>query len=206
MKGVSRKVGLVVALSGLAVFACGSQTPSARPTAPSGIHLKIDFKGEPETVVAGASLTYRLKVGAERPGPGLSPQIVVHLPPGASDIRTSGAGWISKQVSSEGDSRQGESHVDVECTTAIVGSGALPLLTIQVKAPLTPGSIRACAVVDGKVAPEDSVVCVNTKVMNSPLPKPLQRIRGSASGVDPPDPPGGQRTPPAPLQPTPHQE
>ena len=57
--------------------------------------------------------------------------------------------------------------MDVECTSAIVGSAALPLLTIQVKAPLTPGSIQASAVVHGKLAPEDFVVGVSTTVIES---------------------------------------
>src|SRR3990172_3075048 len=162
MKRVSRKVGLAVALSGLAASACGSQTASTRSTEPTGIQLRIDFKSEPDPVVAGASLIYRLKVGGPQ---GLSPQIVVHLPAGASEIRTRGAGWISEQVPSEGDSHQGKPHVDVECSSAIVSSGALPPLTIELKVPLTPHSLQACAVVDGKVAPEDSVVCVSNTVV-----------------------------------------
>jgi hypothetical protein len=162
--------GLVVSCAVLAL-ACWSQdapvlSPSRpSPAQPSGLQISAQLTAEPENVPAGGELRYTLTIG-QGLAEGLSPHAVVHLPPGVGDVRTSGSGWICRQIPDASDEHQSGPHLDVDCSSAILPmSGGMPPLGIRLRAPLSTGSIRACAMVEPKVMFGGPVSCTTSAVV-----------------------------------------
>ncbi len=128
---------------------CAPSGPSEAPSAPGGRETEagLQVKADPEPVSPSAPLTYTVS--------GVS-VLTAHLPPGAADVRTSGAGWICSQASHDADDYQPADHTDADCSSARVAG--TPLLTVQIKAPASAGSIRACVVSRGATR------CITTTV------------------------------------------
>ena len=116
----------------------------------------------PEPVAAGATLTYTVTASSGRAGMGPASAISVHLPPGATAIGTSGAGWSCSQATSDTDPFVTGSHVNLSCASALA-SMASPPLTVTLKAPAVGGKIHACAEA-GKGASGSASACVDSTV------------------------------------------
>lgn len=138
---------LVPILAAALAGPCAPSGPSEAPPLPGVRETSLQVKADPEPVSPGGQLTYTV-TGAST--------FTVHLPPGAGDVRTSGAGWICTQARRDADEDQAAAHVDVDCSSAVVAG--TPPLTVRVQAPASPGSIRACVVGRGATR------CVTTTV------------------------------------------
>ena len=159
---MSLKALAVQVVCGAFALSCGAGGSTAASSEP--LDESLHLSASPEPVVAGAFLTYTVKVGGEDSLPGASPRILVHLPEGVSDFRNSGTGWVCQKASSEADVYQAADHQHADCMTAIVGG--LPALKLEVEAPLGPGSIRACA--EGGVKELHESACITTTIVQGP--------------------------------------
>jgi hypothetical protein len=122
----------------LALAACGSSLASG-PSQPKDVRAGLRITATPEPVAAGATLTYTISTTA--PG-AVASRLVVHLPPGVAEIEPSGASWLCSQAARDADEFQSAGHTDLDCASA--AQGAMPPLTVRLKAPATAGPIRTC--------------------------------------------------------------
>jgi hypothetical protein len=161
MERVSRVAGVL--LCGVAIGWCGCRSIAASPTVSSqsprrGISVRLT--AEPERVGAGAPLTYTVVFAPTE----VAPPLTLHLPAGTAEAKVSGAGWTCTVAKREADSYQADAHFDAECSSMLVSLGPRRL-TVGVKAPTAPGSIRACVVAGSRGGREGDVACVDSTVV-----------------------------------------
>lgn len=139
--------------------ACAS-TAGSPSSPPADLGYAILLTADPDAVMAEATLTYRVEFGPEavvRP-------LTLHLPKGVAEATTSGKGWICTVMERNADSYQAAAHPDADCSNALLGL-ATPPLTVRVRAPTTPGPIRACVVASAKGDRQGTVVCAGSTVV-----------------------------------------
>ena len=154
---VHKVTGLRVVVVAGVCLSCGST-----PAGPSAGRSNASFKltAEPDPVPAANTLTYRVEPGASASP---APQLAVHLPGGATDAKTSGTGWVCQVARQDADVHQSATHLDVTCSNALMAL-VTPPLTVRVKAPSAPGSIRAC-VMASRPGGRGTEACVTSRVV-----------------------------------------
>lgn len=145
-----------------------SLCPGAASPAQPQAHIRLT--ANPNPVSGGQTLTYCIEFTSTAAYE-VAPSLLIHLPTGGENPKTSGAGWICETSNSPGDSMLPRPHTDVSCTSAIVTghAAALPSLFVITSAPRAPGQLTACAQVKWKDQLEDPV-CVTVDVNQAPPP------------------------------------
>ena len=94
------------ALVSAGVIACSGPSSASPWSGPGDRAIPgLRLTATPEPVPAGAAITYRVRVGT---GMSIAPHLTLHLPVGATQARTSGAGWTCEIVSVKADRQSGE--------------------------------------------------------------------------------------------------
>jgi hypothetical protein len=120
---------------------CGADHPVTSPTAPGTDRgASLGVAAAPDPVAAGALLRYDITVRFAAP---VAPSVTIHLPPGATEVDASGAGWVCTQTRSAGDRFESGDHVDLVCASALA-SMAAPPIRVGIRAPSVPGRISTC--------------------------------------------------------------
>ncbi|TMQ54574.1 MAG: hypothetical protein E6K74_05695 [Candidatus Eisenbacteria bacterium] len=167
MNTLFRVMALFTATSAAVSWSCGSgpASPTAAFSDPRSDNAMVEIvlTAEPEPVGSGAALTYRVDLGQSA---GVAPHITLHLPVGALDPKTSGSGWACAVAAEGADPYQTGLHLDVSCSSVLMGLAALPL-TVTVQAPTTSTQVlvRACAVAAPKPGLEGPEACAFTTVV-----------------------------------------
>jgi hypothetical protein len=161
MNTLFRAMALFTATSAAVSLLWGFSPASSSAAPPSRAMAGPRLVAEPEPVTAGATLTYRVEVGRVA---SIAPHLTLHLPVGATNPTTSGAGWACEVAAAAADPYQTDVHLDVSCSSVLMGLAA-PALTVMVQAPTTPGSVRACAVAAPKPGLQGTEACADTTVM-----------------------------------------
>ena len=151
---MTRSIQLGVTAAGLALCCCGA----ASLTSPSRGESAVQITASPDPVASGGTLTYTIRTAA---GQGSASQLSIHLPPGATDARSAGAGWSCEPAEVPADAFQASVHTDLSCASAAAMAGA-PALTVTLGSPAVSGTIRGCAVARREA---EAAACVATTVL-----------------------------------------